>query len=54
MRTIIFLIFSFLLTTVISKAQSDNDLKHRPEGKSPEEIGKRIAVKFINTSYLLR
>ncbi|MBP7463024.1 MAG: glycoside hydrolase family 88 protein [Bacteroidales bacterium] len=51
MRTIIFLIFSFLLTTVISNAQSDYDLKHWPEGKSPEEIGKRIAVKFINTPH---
>lgn len=32
---------------------SDYDLKHWPKGKSPEEIGKRIAVKFLKSPHSL-
>ena len=42
----------FLLCSVLANAKSpDYDLKHWPKGKSPEEIGKRIAVKFLETPH---
>jgi unsaturated rhamnogalacturonyl hydrolase len=46
--------FIFMLNVVISNAQPKNyDLKHWPEGKSPLEIGNRIAEKFLNTPHSL-
>lgn len=52
MKTIFLLIFVFLLSTVTITAQSpDYDLKHWPKGKSPEEIGMRIAVKFLDSPH---
>lgn len=52
MKTILFFLFSFLFSAVIVSAQSPGyDLKHWPKGKSPEEIGKRIAVKFLDTPH---
>jgi unsaturated rhamnogalacturonyl hydrolase len=47
-----FQILVFLLSTVIVNAQSSSyDLKHWPKGKSPDEVGKRIAIKFLNTPH---
>jgi len=52
MKAISFFLFSFLFSAVIVSAQSPvYDLKHWPKGKSPEEIGKRIAVKFLDTPH---
>ena len=53
MKTVIsFLILSIIFSTSIVNAQpSAYDLKHWPKGKSPEEIGTRIAVKFLNTPH---
>jgi rhamnogalacturonyl hydrolase YesR len=42
----------FLLAVVGLNAKTkDYDLKHWPEGKSPLEIGTRIANKFLNTAH---
>ncbi len=46
----IFLSYSFLLFSACSNVP-DYDLKHWPEGKSPEETGKRIAFKFLATPH---
>jgi unsaturated rhamnogalacturonyl hydrolase len=52
MKKILFSILVFLLSVVIVTAQSSSyDLKHWPNGKSPEEIGKRIAIKFLKTPH---
>ena len=52
MNKAIIIISAFILLSVaMTNAQPKSyDLKHWPNGKSPEEIGKRIAVKFLNTS----
>jgi unsaturated rhamnogalacturonyl hydrolase len=45
-------ILALLLCASLSNARSkDDDLEHWPEGKSPEEVGMRIAEKFLNTPH---
>jgi rhamnogalacturonyl hydrolase YesR len=47
-----FFILLLLLLVIKGNAQSKNyDLKNWPEGKSPEEIGQRIAEKFLVTAH---
>jgi hypothetical protein len=49
-----FFILMLLLLVIKGNAQSKNyDLKNWPEGKSPEEIGQRIAEKFLGTAHSL-
>jgi len=47
------LVLSLLLLAVVglNAKTKDYDLKHWPEGKSPLEIGTRIANKFLNTAH---
>jgi rhamnogalacturonyl hydrolase YesR len=46
--------FLLLLIVIITNAQSKSyDLKNWPKGKSPLEIGTRIAEKFLNTPHSL-
>lgn len=47
------LVLSLLLFAVVglNAKTKDYDLKHWPEGKSPLEIGTRIANKFLNTAH---
>ena len=40
-----------IMTVFFVTCQSNTDLEHFPEGKSPEEIGLRIAEKFLSTSH---
>ena len=50
--TILFLVFLLLQGGLMANAQSkDYDLKHWPQGKSPQEVGLRIAEKFLNTPH---
>ena len=52
MKKSIFLIMLFISGISILNAQTQAyDLKNWPKGKSPEEIGKRITVKFLNTPH---
>ena len=52
MKTISILIIAFFVSAITLNAQpSGYDLKHWPKGKSPEDIGKRIAVKFLETPH---
>jgi rhamnogalacturonyl hydrolase YesR len=52
--TISFFVLTLLLNGIIAGAQPQHyDLKHWPDGKSPEEIGLRIARKFLNTPHSL-
>ncbi|MGQ1889001.1 glycoside hydrolase family 88/105 protein [Thermophagus sp. OGC60D27] len=51
MRTRPFLIL--IMMAFLVSCQSHSDLRHFPEGKSPEEIGCRIAEKFLSTSHSL-
>ena len=47
------LVLSLLLLAVVglNAKTKEYDLKHWPEGKSPLEIGTRIANKFLNTAH---
>lgn len=45
------LLVLLLLCTLSNAKTKDSDLKHWPEGKSPVEIGTRIANKFLNTAH---
>lgn len=48
----LFFSFIFLLFAVIANAQpASYNLNKWPKGKSPEEIGKRITVKYLNTPH---
>ena len=51
----LYLAIVLLLSTVAFSCKKDKnyDLKHWPQGKSPEEIGARIAEKFLNTPHSL-
>ena len=49
------LLLSFFFLSILSQAtlakQKPDDLKHWPDKKSPQEIGTRIAEKFLNTPH---
>lgn len=49
-RTLAFVLFLFTLASLNAKTK-EYDLKHWPEGKSPLEIGSRIAGKFLKTAH---
>lgn len=51
MKKLTNLIVLLFLCTVINAKTKDSDLKHWPEGKSPIEIGTRIANKFLKTAH---
>ena len=53
MKTIISFFFLILMlsTTQINGQSKSYDLKHWPKDKSPEEVGKRVAVKFLNAPH---
>ena len=41
----------FMCLSIVCSAQASNDLRHWPKGASPEEIGKRVAERFVLTSH---
>ena len=49
-RLLSILLLSFILIDGYAKTK-DYDLKHFPKGKSPQEIGARIADKFLKTAH---
>ena len=49
-RALVFVLFLFAFASLSAKTK-EYDLKHWPEGKSPLEIGSRIAGKFLKTAH---
>jgi len=49
-KTLLFILMLFVVSGVDAK-QKGYDLKHWPNGKSPVEIGTRIAEKFLKTAH---
>lgn len=50
-KTLFSIIVFFLGINILNTQAQDQEFKNWPKGKSPQEIGKRIASKFLKTSH---
>ena len=51
MKKILIAVFAICFSMVLNATTKDYDLKNFPKGQTPQEIGTRIAEKFLKTAH---